>query len=209
MWMAPKYLGLWLDPQLSFKYHINSVVQRINYSLKILYRSINCFTLKVRKRIIAQLILPILDYADIIYQNTTDTNLYPLNVIYNNLCRFVLRCPFRTHHCIMYESLNWLNPKSRRQHHWLQFIFKCIFFNYPLYLKQYLEPFTSPYNLRHTDHPYFKVPTKTSLECGRRAFKFKAPSDWNGLPSSLRSITSFNIFKESTFTFLKTPCSCF
>ena len=141
----------------------------------------------------------------ILFIRIRQIHLYPLNVIYNNLCRFVLRCPYRTHHCTLYESLNWLDPKSRRHYHWLQFIFKCIFFNYPLYLKQFLDPYTSPYNLRHTDHPFFKVP----IICGRRAFKFKAPTDWNGLPSSLRSITSFNIFKESIFTFLKIPCSCY
>ena len=204
-----KYLGLWLDPQLSFKTHINSTIQKINYSLKVLYRSIHCFTLQTRTRIISQLILPILDYGDIVYQNTTDTILYPLNVTYHNLCRFILKCPYRTHHCSMYESLNWLSLKSRRHFHWMQFIFKCIFSNYPPYLKQYLDPYTAPYNLRHTVHPYFKVPSNTTLVCGRRAFKFKAPADWNDLPSSLRSISSLNLFKESLFTHLQTPCSCF
>ena len=203
-----KYLGLWLDCQLSFKTHINSVVQKINYSLKILYCSIQCFTLQIRKRIITQLILPILDYGDTVYQNTTETNLYPLNVTYNNLCRFILRCPYRTHHCTMYETLNWLSPKSRRYCHWMHLTFKCIFFNFPPYLKQLLERYTPPYNLRHTDHPYFTVPRAT-LECGRRAFKFKAPNDWNALPSSLRSITSFNMFKQALLTHTHTPCSCF
>ena len=75
-----KYLGLWLDSQLSFKPHINSVIKRRNCSLRFLYHSINCFTLQVRKRIISQLILPILDYAD--NQNTSETNLRPLNVVY-------------------------------------------------------------------------------------------------------------------------------
>uniref|UniRef100_A0A8C5DKI8 MRG domain binding protein n=1 Tax=Gouania willdenowi TaxID=441366 RepID=A0A8C5DKI8_GOUWI len=48
--------------------------------------------------IISQLILPIIDYSDIIYQNTTATILQPLNITYNSLCRFILHCPFRTHH---------------------------------------------------------------------------------------------------------------
>ena len=62
-----KYLGIWLDSHLSFKTHIESVVKKMNWSLRILYRSINCFTLQVRKRIASQLILPILDYAGIVY----------------------------------------------------------------------------------------------------------------------------------------------
>ena len=62
-----KYLGIWLDFHLSFKTNIESVVKKMNCSLRILYRSVNCFTLQVRKRIASQLILPILDYADIVY----------------------------------------------------------------------------------------------------------------------------------------------
>ena len=108
----------------------------------------------------------------------------------------------------MYESLNWLAPKSRRQLHWSLFIFKCIHFNYPPYLKHYLIPFSSQYRLRHTDHLFFLTP-RISKEIGRRAFKFKAPSDWNNLPCSLRSITSFHIFKSSLLTHLQTSCSCY
>uniref|UniRef100_A0A8C7WUV5 Reverse transcriptase domain-containing protein n=1 Tax=Oryzias sinensis TaxID=183150 RepID=A0A8C7WUV5_9TELE len=121
-----KYLGLWLDSSLSFSAHIQSIVHKISYRLKLLYLSINCFSLSVRKKIISQLIIPTLDYGDIIYQNTTLTNLRPLNVIYNSLCRFILRCPFRTHHCLMFQQLSWLPLSSRRQLHWLLFIFKCI-----------------------------------------------------------------------------------
>ena len=173
-----------------------------------LYRSINCFTKQIRLKIITQLLLPIIDYADVVYQNTAKINLKPLNVIYNSLCRFVLRCPFRTHHCQMYQSLNLLSLNARRQFHWLQFVHKCIFSNYPSYLKQHLILYQSPYSLRDTDHLFFSVP-HISKEIGRRAFKFKAPSDWNGLPRSFRSISSFHQFKMALLNYLHTSCNCF
>ena len=203
-----KYLGLWIDPLLSFKYHIESITNKLSCNLAILYRSINCFTLQIRKIIVTQLLLPILDYADIVYQNTFEIHLQPLNAIYNSLCRFILRCPYRTHHCSLYESWNWLPLNTRRHYHWLQFIFKCIHFHCPPYLKQYLIPFTSPYLLRHTQQPFFFVP-KINKELSRRAFKFKAPSDWNTLPNNIRIINSFPIFKNSLFNLIKISCNCF
>ena len=151
----------------------------------------------------------IVDYADIVYQTATDTHLKPLTVLYNSLCRFVLRCPYRTHHCSMYSSLDWLQPKARRQLHWYLFLFKCVHFTCPSYLKQSLEPYTSPYPLRNSQHPYFTVPTRITSETGRRAFHFKAPSDWNNLPPILRSITSFGHFRTSIYSHLDTTCSCF
>ena len=110
-----EYLGLWVDPELNFKPHIDFICKIIYGCLDSLYRSVNCFSFQVRKRIISQLLLPILDYADVVYQNTTDSILKPLNILHNSLCRFVWWCPFRTHHCNMYEALKLLHPKSRRQ----------------------------------------------------------------------------------------------
>lgn len=133
-----KYLGHWMDPELTFKPHFGYMCKRICICLGSLYRSINCFSFQVRRRIISQLMLPILDYADVVYQNTTDTILKNVNILNNSLCRFVLRCPFRTHHCLMYEALSWLHPKSRHQFHWVLFLFKCIHSNVPLYSKQFL-----------------------------------------------------------------------
>lgn len=154
------------------------------------------------------MILPIIDYADIVYQNTTDTNLMPLNVVMNSLCRFVLRCPYRTHYCLMYELLNWLQLKSRRQLHWIQFIFKCVYFNCPSYSKQYLIPGRSAYSLRHMQYPFFVVP-RIYKEVGRRTFQYKAPWDWNNLPLFFRSITSFRFFRSSLLLYFKTTCLCF
>lgn len=134
--------------------------------------------------------------------------LHPINIIYNSLCRFILRCPYRTHHCFMYDSLNWLSPKARRNFHWLLFIYKCIHFDYPPYLKQYLTAYSSQYNLRHTDSIFFSVP-RIHKELGRYAFQYKAPSDWNKRPISLRTISSFHLFKKSLFSHLQTHCSCY
>ncbi len=102
------------------------IVNRTYGCLRLLYRSINYFTCQVRKIIIYQVILHVIDYADIVDQNTSDTYLKPLNVVYNSLCRFVLRCPYRTHNFHTYEMLNWLHPESRRQFHWFLFILKCL-----------------------------------------------------------------------------------
>lgn len=203
-----KYLGVWLETDLSFKTHIQRITNSLNYRLKTLYQSANCFSLQVRKRITVQLLLPILDYADVVYFNTTATCLHPIDVVYNRLCRFVLCCPYRTHHCELYEKLSWLAPSGRRQYHWLQFIFKCIHFDYPLYLKQYLVPYSSPYSLRHHDHTFLYVP-QTKKAIGRVAFNVKAPQDWNNLPEHVRASNSIQMFRNAIVKHLENVCLCF
>lgn len=65
--------------------------------------------------------LPIIDYADIVYQNISDSYLRPLNVV------FLLRCPYRS------LSLEGYFTEFSS-------IFKCVYFNYPSYLRQFLVP---------------------------------------------------------------------
>lgn len=108
-----KYLGVWLDPTLSFTQHSETITKKLSCNLAILYRHINCFTFQMRKRIVSQLLLPTLDYADIVYQTTFDTHLQPLNVVYNSLCRFILRCPYITHHCSMYKTKLVIPPRAK------------------------------------------------------------------------------------------------
>uniref|UniRef100_A0A8C6NRV0 Reverse transcriptase domain-containing protein n=1 Tax=Nothobranchius furzeri TaxID=105023 RepID=A0A8C6NRV0_NOTFU len=203
-----KYLGVWLEPELSFKFHIHTTCLKVTRCLRILYNSINCFEPIVRKRIVTQLLLPIIDYSDILYQNSTVSSLRSLDVVYNSLCRFILRCSFNTHHCYMYDLLGWLPLKARRQFHWLIFMFKCIYFDFPLYLKTLLVPIDSLYSTRLTTLPSFVVP-RFKKEVGRLAFCVKAPQDWNKLPTELRSISTIRKFSRTVYAYVKPSCSCF
>ena len=57
-----KYLGVWLDTELSFKLHIKQVLRKVNFGINVLYRARNCFTYSVCIKLASQLILPIIDY---------------------------------------------------------------------------------------------------------------------------------------------------
>lgn len=74
----------------------------------------NCFKI----RILLHLIQFIIDFVDLFW----DVLLF-----------------YFTHHCMMYDTLQWASLQSRWHIHCLQFIFKCIHFNYPCYLQQYFE----------------------------------------------------------------------
>ena len=141
-----------------------------------LYCSINCF----RLQIITHIPLPIIDYADVVYQNTAKTNLKPLIVIDNIFCRFVLRCPFRTHHCHMYQSLNQL--------HWFKDFIHFI-------------PYRSSQEIQTIFYFLFKEQPK---KLGGEPLHLKPFSTWNGLPRSLGAISSFHQFQWPLLNHLHT-----
>lgn len=55
-----KYLGIWLDSELSFKLHINHILHKIYFRISILHRSQNSFSYSVHKKLDSQLICPML-----------------------------------------------------------------------------------------------------------------------------------------------------
>lgn len=123
---------------------ILSIVRKF-WSLHFFYHSRNCFTFNVWFKLIQQLIFPFLGYADQVASNASP---FPLNTVCNRLCRFILGCPFTTHHCFVYEELN--VPFSKKTAALLTIHVQMIHFNYPSYLKQFMVPFSSSCNLRHS-----------------------------------------------------------
>ena len=108
-----KYLGLWLDDKLTFKFHINVLASTLRQKVGFLYRNRSYFSLISRKRIVESLILSVLDYGDIIYRHAAITTLKPLDSIYHSALRFITGDRYDTHHCVLYEKVGWSSLSDR------------------------------------------------------------------------------------------------
>ena len=64
------------------------------------------------------LLLPILDFGDVIYKIASNTLLSKLDVVYHSAIRFVTKAPYTTHHCDLYALVGWPSLHIRRQTHW-------------------------------------------------------------------------------------------
>lgn len=96
-----KYLGILIDDQLSFKFHINKLVQKLKLKIGFYFRNKACFSWKTRRRLVAATFLPALDYGDLLYRNAPDKCLSLLDTVYHNALRFVTGCKASVHHCTL------------------------------------------------------------------------------------------------------------
>ncbi len=62
-----KYLGIWLDEKLTFKYHVDYLVCKLQQKIGFLYRNRANFPLISRRRVFEAVFLSVLDYGDIIF----------------------------------------------------------------------------------------------------------------------------------------------
>ncbi|MEE6523755.1 hypothetical protein FKM82_022789 [Ascaphus truei] len=87
--------------------HIDTLTSKSYAKLGVFYRTKSYLSLLVRKCIAQQMLMPIIDYGDIVYSLAPQTHLSKLDTLYNLICHFVLQCNYNTHHCKMLKELHW------------------------------------------------------------------------------------------------------
>ena len=87
-----KNLELIFESDLRFKEHVKSLVKKCYVALKLLYTNISIINFKLRKKLVETLVLPILNYCNIVYYPCLDRiTKNRIQVIQNSCCRFVYR----------------------------------------------------------------------------------------------------------------------
>ena len=112
-----KYLGIWLDDKVTFDLHIDTLASKLRQKNGFLYRNRSIFPKLCRKRIVEAVFLSVMDYGDIIYGNAASTTLEPLNTVYHSAIRFITEDSFRTHHCHLYDRVDWPSLENRHKRH--------------------------------------------------------------------------------------------
>jgi hypothetical protein len=102
-----KYLGVWLDCQLSFQTHIKHLQSKIKSRIGILFHNKANFTHAAKLTLVKLTILPILDFGDIIYKIASNTLLSKLYAVYHSAFRFATKALYTTHHCDLYALVSW------------------------------------------------------------------------------------------------------
>uniref|UniRef100_A0AAZ3NU21 Reverse transcriptase domain-containing protein n=1 Tax=Oncorhynchus tshawytscha TaxID=74940 RepID=A0AAZ3NU21_ONCTS len=84
-----KYLGVWLDCKLSLQTHIKHLQSKVKSRIGFLFRNKASFTHAAKLTLVKLTILPILDFADVIYKIASNTLLNKLDAVYHSAIRFV------------------------------------------------------------------------------------------------------------------------
>ena len=111
-----KYLGIILDPTLSFKNQVQNTIKIIAHKIFLLK--------KIQNYIIKTMILPYFDYGDIIYYNLSKKMSDKLQTLQIRALKICIKSQINTPLAIMYRSTNTVPLKKRRLAHVYNFIYK-------------------------------------------------------------------------------------
>ena len=119
-----KYLGITLDANLNFKKHIKLCIKSASYKTLLLSEIRKYITMDAAIRIFKTMILPLIDYGDVLYHETNGVLIQKLQTLQNRCLRI---CTYKNYH-ISVQDLQELCTvtilKMRRVMHWTFFMFK-------------------------------------------------------------------------------------
>ena len=188
-----KYLGVILDNFLTFDQHTDYIHGKAVKKLGIVRKAREFLDMGTSVKLYQSLVLPHMDYCDIVYSCTSDANLQKLQKVQDCACRILLRADRRAHVNDMHERLKFLKLNQRRELHLSVECFKQVS-NNASSLNYYFKK-RATRNTR-TGDTKCEVPDIRSM-IGRRCFSYRGPAHWNTISDELKNSESINAFKHS------------
>jgi hypothetical protein len=129
----------------------------------------------------------------------SNTQLLRLQSVFNATARLVFSVRRSEHITPLLCELHWLRVPERIKFRLCVLAFRCLHGTAPHYLADSLHPVAAAESGRRTrsaDVLTPSVPATRRSTLGDRAFPVAAALAWNSLPSSLRSVTSLDVFRR-------------
>ena len=197
-----KDLGLLLDESLKFTPHISAIISKARSRCGIFLKSFVSRDPQVMKRFFVVYVRPLLEYAGVVWNPISKTNIHSLEKVlryFTNLiptCRFL---PYKRRLTIL--SLDSL--ELRRKILDLAYLYSLVTGSIDLTLSDYLihipPSITRGHNLK-IKRPSVRY---SATMCN---FLSRTVPTWNTLPPSFFNSTSRSSFKKSLLKFLPDPC---
>lgn len=196
-----KYLGIVLDPTLSWEKHIASVEKKVSVLCSVLKRVSAFVAKKALLSYYYACVHSLFQYLNIVWGNAGKSKLQKLQVLQNRCLKLIFKLPY------LYPTIDIYLDRSHcilpiRALCELQ---TCIFIHE---IKQDNSrhnnlTFSVSNHLYNTRQANQLLSVRASTTLGQKRITFKGPQKYNLLPNELKSINNKNIFKARLKQYLK------
>jgi Reverse transcriptase (RNA-dependent DNA polymerase) len=201
---AIKYLGVYFDSNLNFKFHINQISKKLSRALFALRRVKNILPPRSLKTLYYSLFHCHLTYGIEIWSSVSPSLLKPLITKQKAAIRVISLQSHNAHTEPLFKSLSILPLPKLVEQFKLKFIHSCIYNLAPTALlntwptsnehRQIINQNIPGHNLRNNDDLYIPHSRLKSLS---HFPLYSFPILWNGLPEYLKSIPSKSLFSSN------------
>ena len=193
-----KDLGVYIDQYLTYDVHVTKTVSSCMNQLVQIGRIKHLLDKKTLLLLINSFVFSKLFYCSSVWGNTSKRNLHKLQLVQNFAARVVLGLKKFDHISQGRRSLKWLDVTEKVLFNDLVLVFKCVNGLAPDYLGKYFIKRSAVHNKNTRGCNNFVVP-RCRLSMGQRAFYFRGPKEWNGLPDNIKNTKDIDSFKRRLF----------
>ncbi len=190
-----KYLGLFLDPHLSFNAHVAKICSKINVRTKLMWRIRSYINLELALTLYRSLIEPHLLYCNFLIEGTSQANLNKLQVHQNNALRAVKNVKGNYSGTALRDELHVDSVSTMMKKAACKFVYKGFYNLGPELLNNMFNLYVCERELRSTEQLHTTVP-KCKTQFGARNFAVRGSLYWNQLEYEVKSAPSPDSFKE-------------
>ncbi|WP_419611672.1 reverse transcriptase domain-containing protein [Thiolapillus sp.] len=191
-----KHLGVVLQNNCRWDEHIRSISNKTNMLISCLRSYKYKISRMALETMYKSFIMPHFDYADIIWDNCTETQSNMLENLHLEAIRIIIGGVRGTSHQKLYEESGFCTLKERRRRHKLLMFKKMQLGLCPQYIIDLLPPLVSARNPYHRRRPLEREVPSCKTELLRKSFILSTTTDWNSLPVSVQQTTSLSVFKR-------------
>ena len=197
-----RYLGVWLDSVLSFKYHVKIKCKSAMFNLVHIKRLRPSLTVEVANILVMGLEILHLDYANSILFGVLDIMMKQLQHVQNMAAKVVLQGDKYASPREYMKNLHWLPISKRIEHKILTVVYKCTRGLAPKYLQDLIKQCIPSRLGLHSGGSSTKLvkPRVTRQTFVARVFSVCGPSLWNSLPADITEAPTVDQFKTKLKT---------
>jgi Reverse transcriptase (RNA-dependent DNA polymerase) len=190
-----KNLGVIMNCNLTWDDHISSIVSGVNGALSRLWNTAHFIPTETRRKLVVALLLPMFQYCDILYSQSSEGNKYRLKKLYNSCARYVYNInDSRERMSTHARNITGITLDQLHGYRICSFYYKIISQRLPGYLYDKLR-------FGHSQRTGILIPPRHHYTDRGNSFFVEGASRWNSLPFEVRSARSVGAFKESYFRY--------
>ena len=194
--LSTKFLGVTIDANLNWHEHVHSITKSISKNIGILYKLKKLLSTKSLFLLYNALILPFLNYCNIVWGNCSQTEINSLFLLQKKAMRICSQSNYLDHTNPIFQNQKLLKVEDIHTYQTSIFMYKDTTNLLP-------RSFQSFFTLNTNIHSY---PTRRSADfhlnnpktlLAHKSIRHHGPDIWNSLPDTVKSRTSLHSFKAS------------
>lgn len=192
---SAKDLGVTLDSNLTFDYHISELTSSCMSKLCQINRVKDSFDYDTLHLIISALVMSKLYYCSSVWSNTTVSNIKKLQSVQNFACRIITNTKKFDHITPALREISWLPVKEHLLYRDSIMSFKCMNGLAPPYLCELFCKRNAIHDRNTRNRELLHIPL-CKTKSGQRSFRYRAVNIWNNLDNELKQLT-LRAFKKT------------